>query len=107
MFQRHNDSYLPGAASLTMKNVVDSPVHLHQRRQPQQPKKQSKKWSPEEVELLVSAINAAPSSTDCIDWAHIALSVPDRTGKQCREKYKVGLPWSCLGVSHSKRARAG
>eukprot|EP00967_Tisochrysis_lutea_P115508 scaffold185120_cov43-Tisochrysis_lutea.AAC.1 len=49
----------------------------------------SKKWSPKEVEQLLDAINAAhcPDAKD-INWAYVAIHVPTRTGKQCREKYK-------------------
>jgi len=44
--------------------------------------------------VLVGAINAAiharGGSVESLNWANIALQVQGRTGKQCREKYKVG-----------------
>ncbi|KAF5835427.1 hypothetical protein DUNSADRAFT_7415 [Dunaliella salina] len=62
----------------------------------------SKKWSQKEVEQLLDAINAARcSDAKDINWAYVAIHVPTRTGKQCREKYKNDLrpdlsksPWT-------------
>ncbi|KAJ9520090.1 hypothetical protein QJQ45_030013 [Haematococcus lacustris] len=51
-------------------------------------KKVSRKWTEEEVVALVAAINAVPAS-HALNWAEIAKLIPERTGKQCREKYKV------------------
>lgn len=47
----------------------------------------STKWTEEEQMQLVDAINQASSSG--INWADVARVVPGRTGKQCREKFKV------------------
>ncbi|GFH08051.1 uncharacterized protein HaLaN_02951 [Haematococcus lacustris] len=53
-------------------------------------KKVSRKWTEEEVVALVAAINAVPASHP-LNWAEIAKLIPERTGKQCREKYKNDL----------------
>ncbi len=49
----------------------------------------SKKWSPMEVEQLMQAIQAANCPPEDLNWAEVATNVDGRTGKQCREKYKV------------------
>ena len=54
-------------------------------------KKVARKWSEEEVAALVAAINRVATSSELLNWADIAKAVPGRTGKQCREKYKVGI----------------
>eukprot|EP00798_Chlamydomonas_sp_ICE-L_P010571 gene10571-12228_t len=60
--------------------------------------KRPQKWTESEVQCLQSAISG---QSRIIDWAQVALSVPGRTGKQCREKYRNDLnpslskePWS-------------
>jgi hypothetical protein len=52
-------------------------------------KRVSRKWTAEEVQQLQSAIKQAKAPVETLNWAGIATSVPGRTGKQCREKYKV------------------
>jgi hypothetical protein len=52
-------------------------------------KKNTRKWTDEEVAALKGAIEAAATSTELLNWADVAKAVPGRTGKQCREKYKV------------------
>jgi hypothetical protein len=62
-------------------------------------KKISRKWSEEEVAALAASIARVcgpnESTSSSMNWAEIAKAVPGRTGKQCREKYKVGqnLDW--------------
>jgi hypothetical protein len=65
-------------------------------------KKISRKWTEEEVVLLAQSITRVcgagpPDGHHSMNWAEIAKAVPGRTGKQCREKYKV----------RSLRVRAG
>ena len=62
-------------------------------------KKVSKKWTEEEQHVLLEAVNQHGS--EIINWADVARSVPGRTGKQCREKWKNDLrpdiskePWT-------------
>ncbi len=69
-----------------------------QQQRQQQHKKVSRKWSEEEVLALREAIARAKEREvdpgEPLNWADIAKSVPGRTGKQCREKYKVDAWWA-------------
>lgn len=56
-----------------------------------QPKKVSRKWTPDEVGYLMQAIQLHANTNALINWAEIAKYVPGRTGKQCREKYKASV----------------
>eukprot|EP00983_Pelagomonas_calceolata_P074435 1152560-Pelagomonas_calceolata.AAC.4 len=68
----------------------------------------SKKWSPTEVQQLLDAINAANCAPEDINWAAVAENGPvGRTGKQCREKYKVCSPPACSCTHYPAKKRKG
>lgn len=53
-------------------------------------KRVARKWTEEEVVSLLEAIaKVSTSKLESVNWAEISKQVPGRTGKQCREKYKV------------------
>lgn len=71
-------------------------------------KKISRKWTEEEVAALATSIarvcgpKGPPDGHHSLNWAEISKGVPGRSGKQCREKYKVRgqLRARALGQGH-------
>jgi hypothetical protein len=68
-------------------------------------KSKSKKWSTLEVEQLLGAIHDAGCAPEALNWAAVAEQVAGRTGKQCREKYKVCVWVSRVWVDPHKTGR--
>jgi len=68
-----------------MQNIsaVNARVGLH---------KPKSKWTPEEDALLLRLVNEKGTDT----WGHLAESVPDRTGKQCRERWRSKLSYGSV-----------
>ncbi len=63
-------------------------------------KKATQKWTELDVQRLQQIISSMGGVAH-INWGQVALSVPGRTGKQCREKFKNDLrpniikdPWT-------------
>eukprot|EP00798_Chlamydomonas_sp_ICE-L_P021927 gene21927-28973_t len=82
--EEFNMEYAPHSVSLEHQSSVET--------------KKAQKWTVDEVQNLKRAMDA---QGEHIDWGKVSFSVPGRTGKQCREKYKndlkMGLlkdPWS-------------
>uniref|UniRef100_A0A7S0MMI0 Uncharacterized protein n=1 Tax=Cryptomonas curvata TaxID=233186 RepID=A0A7S0MMI0_9CRYP len=56
-------------------------------RSPAPTRERPKPWTPHEDQLLLSIISGAGKK----DWSNISLSLGDRTGKQCRQRYNYHL----------------
>lgn len=54
------------------------------------PSRTQRLWTPEEDERLLATVSAYPHSKNP-PWPKIAESIPGRTGKQCRERFKDHL----------------
>ena len=53
---------------------------------PLKERKPTQRWNAEEDELLAELVAIAPSFKR-INWTELAVGVPNRTAKQCRERY--------------------
>jgi len=53
---------------------------------PPKERKPTQRWNAEEDELLAELVAIAPSFKR-INWTELAVGVPNRTAKQCRERY--------------------
>jgi len=57
---------------------------------PPKERKPTQRWNAEEDELLAELVSIAPSFKR-INWTELAVGVPNRTAKQCRERYTSSL----------------
>jgi hypothetical protein len=63
--------------------------------------KVARKWTEAEVSALRAAVQrSGATEPELVNWQRVAESVPSRTAKQCREKWKV----RAIAQSHCMRA---